>query len=527
MHEVLDIGLDFSLDEYRGDACLQYVETDVLRRNFSEPLPVGPATLEKMISEFRRVARYSIAQMSPRYVAFPDSGNSVASLAAAVLAPLLNQNMISMERGAPAGTFIEVQTLEWLRQVVGYDFRTLDGYRSAGDLGGLVTSGGQMSNHISLLLALNERYPVFRRSGLRGINVAPRVLLAGDLTHYSFLTAVHALGLGADAIVSLPANEKSRLDVHSLDASIDSLNQDEEAFIVVGVAGNTKTSQFDDLRSINRWAKSRGLWFHVDACHGGSLIFSHKYRYLLEGIEEADSIALDPHKGLFLPYPLSVLLVKDRGVLARLSRKPDAAARDGSLDLGQVTPFSGSRGLEVMKLWSVIKMLGSNGLGEVVDSRQELAEFAYSQVANSELFCVFHDFEFYRICFNFFPQSLRGACAATMKSSQFKAVVDDLTAVLSKRAYEDGVFCFDSFPLLDIENRTGLGSKERFEVLSMTIGNPAMERQSVIEAIGYLSQLARTLLPMYQSRWEAAESEIMTGTADPVSRNQGGPAGWN
>ena len=101
-----------------------------------------------------RIVRFSIAQAHSRYLAFPDSGNALAALAAGVLNPLLNQNLIAVDRSAPAATFVEIQVVEWLRQLIGYPTLPLTELRGVKDVAGLWTTGGHLSNHVAMLTAL-------------------------------------------------------------------------------------------------------------------------------------------------------------------------------------------------------------------------------------------------------------------------------------------------------------------------------------------------------------------------------------
>ncbi len=169
------VGLDFLHGAEPEQPFLRYAEPDALRKSIGQPLPLEGASFDEVLTEVNDVvARYSIGQGHHRYLAFPDSGNALAALAGNLLSPLLNQNLIAVDRSAPSATFVEAQVIEWLRELVGYPSAPLSELRGVKDVSGLWTTGGHLSNHIAMLAALGHAFPAARKEGLRGSTPSPR-----------------------------------------------------------------------------------------------------------------------------------------------------------------------------------------------------------------------------------------------------------------------------------------------------------------------------------------------------------------
>jgi glutamate/tyrosine decarboxylase-like PLP-dependent enzyme len=467
------------------------------------------------------VAAYSISQADERYLAFPDTGDSVAAVLATIVGTFLNQNLIAFDRSAPAGSVIEEQVIRWLRDLVGFPPA---GPPTLGTLGGMWSSGGNMSNHIAVLVALSTKWPEIRRSGLFGLERRPVLILASGVEHFSYLGAAQALGLGAESLVWAQAGSDFRTDAAALAATLEALPDDVEPFMVVGIAGNCRTTAIDDLSAIADIAKRSGLWFHVDACHGGSLLFSDKLSPALAGIERADSVSLDPHKGLFTPYSCSYALFKNPADLARMARYPDRLADADMLDLGLVTPFYGSRGFESLRLWALIHHLGREGIGALVEARQTTFQELQAVVSSHRSLRMIASSDFYRCAFVFLPVSVRAAAAQALTveggAARVAAIVSEYTARCCDLLYRSGQLVFDIFTLRDLNNALGCGSDVRLQVMGMAVGHP-----------GVSDSLSSHIQRMLDAAEEALAAEMNQRLLESSVGNAGaqvalGPAGW-
>lgn len=516
-------GLAFLHGDGRYDRFLVHASTEDLVTAVAESLPERGAGLDGVLAEVRdRIGRYSVAQSHPGYLAFPDSGNAVAALAGAVLTPMLNQNLIAVDRSAPAATFVTVQVVEWLRELVGYRSLPLDELRGVRDVAGLPTSGGHMSNHIAMLTALGTAFPDARAKGVRSLPTRPVVVMAGPIAHYSHSDAAFHLGLGWDSVVTVPALPGFTTDAAAVERVLADPPAGTTPFMVVGVAGNCRTTGLDDLAALADVCARHGVWFHADACHGGSLIFDPEQRSrCLAGIDRADSVSLDPHKGLFSPYPSSYVVFRDRGRLVQFSRHTGAVLADGCWDLGLVTPFVGSNAFQALPTWMLLKNVGTRRLGEIVAARTELVRLLSRLLADSGLFVQLNDVDFYRLAFVFCPPAARAAIRDLPAERRAAAVatVGSYTSRLNEVLYRAGRVCFDEHTLRDLDDRVGLGADRTFTVMAACPGNPLTTVDQIEAAVGELVDTARGLT--------ASLLDALAGSTPEPPRPLAGPAGWS
>lgn len=527
--ELLDACFDFYSGETRGGAFLNYEPPEILKNLAAEELPADGTELKEALRTLReRVGKYSIAQFDDEYLAFPDSGNAIPAIWADIYSKFINQNMIAVSRSAPIATFIEIQLLEWLRQIIGYKYKSLNDVKSLSEVSGMITTGGHMSNHVAIMAALNKSFPEIKTGGLSSLTTQPAVILAGAISHYSFSSALHHLGIGQDALLVASSTDEYTTSIEDVERLLANPPEGKRPFMVVGVAGNSRTTSLDDLSALAALCKRYKVWFHTDACHGGALLFSSEYRKLLIGIEESDSVSLDPHKGLFAPYPLSFVLFKERDTLVRFTRYEEEARSGASWDLGYITPFYGSRGFESLKLWLTMKTLGMNRMEQIVNDRQDTARELSEHIAQSGYFSVLNDMTFYRMVFVYYPDVVRrrleGVDLTFVQKEAVKRVVDEYTHNINEQLYTSGSLCLDEFKLDDIGNRTGLDSNQRFVVMSVTVGNPKQNIEKIKTVIQKLFELCETSLPAFES--EIARVVDQGGAQYQESERLYGPAGW-
>lgn len=440
-----------------------------------------------------------------------------------MLGRLLNQNLIAVDRSAPAATFVEIQVIEWLRELVGYEAKPLDQIRGVQEVGGLWTTGGHLSNHVAMLAALGRMFPQARREGLRSLDTQPAVIMSGPIAHYSHSDAAFHLGLGWDSVLPVAATPDYTTDVSAVEKMLADPPSGRKPFMVVGVAGNCRTTGLDDLTAIGEICQRYGVWFHVDACHGGSLIFSRRlHARHLAGIEQADSISLDPHKGLFTPYPSSYVLFKDRSVLTQFSRHEAMVQRDDCWDLGLITPFLGSRGFESLATWMMLRHIGVDNLGQLVESRQALVRHLERRLDATGLFVRLNDVDFYRLAFVFCPPAVWAQIRQLDAAGRRRAakIVSDFTSRLNTLLYQGGEVCFDEHTLADLADRVGAGPGVGYTVMGACPGNPLLTQADLDAAVRRTVEAASLMIAPMLAAIRGATIEL------DVPRI-GGPAGWS
>src|SRR5258708_34043965 len=250
--------------------------------------------------------------------------------------------MIAVSRSAPIATFVEIQLIEWLRQLIGLEYKVLDKVNALSEVSGMVTSGGHMSNHVAMLAALNSNFPQIKKEGLSSLDFQPAVIMAGDISHYSHTSAAHHLGIGQDAVLLTKSTSEYKTSIKRVEELLKNPPKIKKPFMVIGVAGNSRTTSIDDLEELAKVCKKYSVWFHVDACHGGNFFFSKKKSKLLKGIEIAYSVFIDPHKRPFLPLPISFTIFKKRDTLVQFNRYEDKVREGLSWDLSNINTLYGS-----------------------------------------------------------------------------------------------------------------------------------------------------------------------------------------
>jgi L-2,4-diaminobutyrate decarboxylase len=267
----------------------------------ADPLPSSFAELsEKLLQQ-------SIHLHHPRccghQVAPPAPITALAELSSA----FLNNSMAVYEVG-PAGTAIEKAVLGWLAQRLGM----------ATGSDGILTSGGSLGNLSGLLAARQERggsdpWQDGAHSGL------PLAVMVSEESHYSVARALKIMGLGNQGLIKLPVDESLRIRPESLQPLLLAAQANgQQVIAIVANACSTSTGTYDPLPEIGEFAKKNGLWFHVDAAHGGAACFSPKYRHLVAGLEGADSLVIDFHKMMLCPALATAVLFRDGNVLNRI-----------------------------------------------------------------------------------------------------------------------------------------------------------------------------------------------------------------
>ncbi|KAF2788498.1 PLP-dependent transferase [Melanomma pulvis-pyrius CBS 109.77] len=364
---VLELGLDFKASPEVNQKPCPIPTT----KTFTS-LPSHGITFEELLHRFGEIAEKSTNWASPRFLGFPDAGNALPAIGAAIIVPLLNQNLANQDICSPSATFVEMEVVHWLRQILGYS--VAPEYSSVQELGGALTLGGTLSNTVALMAAREKSFPGSR---LYGLPVQPQsicVLVPEIIEHYSIRSAMAWLGIGEKQVVRVPVDEHFRIRLDGLARCIDNERTNGRRIIAcVAYAGDSRTMCVDNFRSIGACLRDKNVWFHVDACHGFQLAFSHSHRHKLEGIDMADSITIDPHKVLWTPSTCSLVLFKNPEDLTSVSTDSDLILRT-QWSLGQITPFVGSKAFDALKLWSTLKYFGSSNIGRLVDLRIEMTQ---------------------------------------------------------------------------------------------------------------------------------------------------------
>ena len=275
-----------------------------LARSLAEAIPEKGTPVEQLLDLlFDRVIPKSFNTAGPGYLAYIPGGGIPHAAVADLIADAVNR-YVGVFAAAPGLAQIESNVVRW--------FADLRGFRPRP--GGILTSGGSLANFSALVAA---------RRGPAAGEFLSGTLYASDQTHHSVQKAALLAGFPPGNVRAIPTDDAYRIRVPAL---AEAIAADRAAgrtpFFVVGNAGTTNTGAVDDLAALAEVCARERLWFHVDGAYGGFFLLTEEGRRRMAGIERADSIVLDPHKGLFLPYGTGALLVRDARRCAARTRCP-------------------------------------------------------------------------------------------------------------------------------------------------------------------------------------------------------------
>jgi glutamate/tyrosine decarboxylase-like PLP-dependent enzyme len=324
----------------------------------------------------------------------------MAVLAEALVAAL-NPQLASVARSQFASS-LEAETVGWIASRFGWHKPIGDGADSADPTSakggqiwgtpvcdGTFTSGGNEANFTALALAISHRFPNAIEDGIATIGARP-VFYASSESHHSLEKSAGLLGLGRKALRRIPVNGELRLDTARLILQIEA---DQACgfvpFCVVATAGTTNSGAIDDLKALASIAERYGLWLHVDGAYGAAAAFSDKYRGLLSGIERADSITVDPHKWLAMPFAAGVILTRHPALLEHTfsvaSPYMPRAERSGMVDNFKISA-QWSRRMNSLKLWLTLRVHGRQAYEEMIERQMQLAARMRRWIERSEYF---------------------------------------------------------------------------------------------------------------------------------------------
>jgi aromatic-L-amino-acid/L-tryptophan decarboxylase len=330
-----------------------------------DPLPEAGEDADKVLDDtFREMVEQGFHVPSANYFGLMNPTPTYIGVLAEALVAGLNPQLATLARSQLASK-IELETVRWIGERVGWPR----------EFNGTFTSGGNEANFSGIALALASAFPNAVEDGVASIGGAP-TLYASAESHHSLDKSAGLLGIGRKALRRVAVNEAAQLDSQELDQAI---REDRAAgrkpFCVVATAGTTNTGTVDDLVAISEICKRHRLWLHVDGAYGGSVIFSNQHRHLVRGIELADSITIDPHKWLAMPFAAGVILTSHPEILERafsvaapyMPKATGAHLPDNSRISTQWT-----RRMNSLKLWLTLRVHGRVAYEELIDRQLRL-----------------------------------------------------------------------------------------------------------------------------------------------------------
>ncbi len=337
-----------------------------LARSVMEPLPEHGESYERLLDRlFGDLVPKGFNTAGPGYLAYIPGGGIFHSAVADLISDSVNR-YVGVWLAAPALSQLEATVLQWFAQIVGYP---------AGARGTL-TTGGSLANFSAVVTARRALLPEDFLSG---------VIYASDQVHHSVVKAAILAGFPERNVRQVPSDERFRIRPDLLrDAIADDRGRGLTPFLIVGSAGTTNTGAVDDLDALADIASRESMWLHVDAAYGGFFLLTERGRKIMRGIDRADSVTLDPHKALFLPYGTGSLLVRDGQALRKAhtlhAEYLPAMQQDSDLiDFCMYSPEL-SRAFRGLRVWLPFKMHGAGPFRANLDEKLDLTRWAADQL---------------------------------------------------------------------------------------------------------------------------------------------------
>ena len=398
-HRAIDDGFDW-LSTVRERPVWQ-ATPEAISAQFQRPLPRSPQGAEAAYQDFLSwVLPYPMGNVHPRFFSWFMGNGSAMGAIGDFLAAIVNPNMGG---GNHVAMQVESQVLDWCKEIVGFP----------ADAGGLLLSGASMANLVALTVARNAAADCeIRVQGVRAMPAALCVYASSEV-HSCAQKALELLGLGSEALRKVPVDEHYRIDLAALQRMIEADRaRGLKPACVIGTAGTINTGAVDDLAALARICRREKCWFHVDGAIGAVVALAPQHRQLVAGMELADSVALDLHKWLHVPFEAGCALVRNRSAQrAAFALTPDylkhaeRGLASGALWFSDYGPQL-SRGFRALKVWLSFKEHGLDKFGRLIDQNIAQAHELAALINAEPLLELMAPVVLNIVCFRYHPAGL-------------------------------------------------------------------------------------------------------------------------
>ncbi len=375
-HQMIDDSIDYLADV--AERPVWQPVPEAVAATFKTPVPDQPADPTEVYDEFlTNIFPYSMGTIHPRFWAWYMGNGTIMGALADLMASVMNPNMGG---GNHAASLVEIQVLNWMKQVTGFPE----------EASGLLVSGGSMANLVGLTIARNTLAGVdVRRQGIQSM-AKKLTVYASTEVHSSNQKAVELLGLGSDCLRKVPVNADYTINLQALRDNIDQdLRSGFQPICIIATSGTVNTGAIDDLPAIADLCDEYGIWFHVDGAIGAIAMLSDTVREQLTGIERAHSIALDLHKWMHVPFEAGCVLVRDEkahhdsfALTPEYLLKAERGLASGPAWFSEYG-IQLSRSFRALKVWMTLKEHGTQRLGRMISRNVDQAQYLGQLIENS------------------------------------------------------------------------------------------------------------------------------------------------
>jgi len=381
---------------------LSQVRPGEIRASLAAAPPRDAEPLERILADFESKIIPGITHWNhPAFFGYFATSSSVPGILAEMLAATLDVKAM-LWKTSPAATELEQVATDWLRQMLGLGDEWF----------GITTDTASISSMLALAAAREARPELeIRERGMAGRTDLPRLRVYGsEHMHSSVDKGALALGIGLENVVKIGTDDEYRMRPDALAAAVAS----DRALgylplACVATVGTTSSTSIDPVPAIAEICRRENVWLHVDGAYGGMLAIVPEYRFVLDGVADADSFVVNPHKWLFVPFDCSALFVKRPEVLKRaFSLVPEYLVTREQDDVVNYMDYGVQLGrrFRALKLWMVIRAFGTDGLAESLRAHCALAREFAAWVALSDEWELMAPVPFSLVCFRHVPRGM-------------------------------------------------------------------------------------------------------------------------
>ena len=459
--------------------------TDIEQDFISARIPEQPEFVsDHMHHLLDKLVAHSVHTASPSFIGHMTSALPAFILPLSKLMVGLNQNLVKVQT-SKAFTPLERQVLGMMHNLV---YQENDAFyqqwlHNPNNSLGAFCSGGTVANITALWVARNKLlkadgdFPGITRAGLfsalQYYKYQGLVILVSERGHYSLQKSADVLGIGQDSVISIPTDEYNKIDCQKLAQKCQELtDKNIKVLAIVGVAGTTETGNIDPLNKMADIAEQYQCHFHVDAAWGGATLLSNKHRYLLNGVERADSVSIDAHKQMYVPMGAGVVLFKNPSAVADIEHHAEYILRKGSKDLGSHS-LEGSRSGMAMLVYASLHIISRPGYEMLINRAITKAKYFADIISHHENFELITEPELCLLTYRYVPKTvqtfLAKACVNgdSKTQNELNLLIGKLTKFIQKRQREDGK-SFVSRTRIEVARYGG----EKVIVFRVVLANP-------------------------------------------------------
>lgn len=393
-----------------------------LARSLREPLPQSGIEFDKVLNTlFNDVLPKGIHYSHPGMMGGIPVGGLLHTAVAQLITGVIDR-WPGLYNFAPGFIEIENTVLGWLAEIVGMP----------ADSGGNLTSGGSLANTSAIYIARNEK--------LKEKDLLKGTVYGSDQAHHSILRGARMAGIPIKNVRMIPSDSDCRISLVALEKQIQKdRKKGLKPFLLVGAGGTVTTGAVDDLTALARIAKRYKLWFHTDAAWAGAFPLTRQGSKLMAGMGLSDSITIDPHKVLFMPFGCGALIVRDKGALKRAFQIQMSVNYLPTRDTGESDSWNPSdtspelsRTVRGLQVWLPLKMLGIQPFADALEEKLQLAHYATRElikISGVELFC---EPQLCIIAFRFTKKGVREKALGALNSELLKRINADGAVMLTE-----------------------------------------------------------------------------------------------